>query len=34
MHHRDLFDRMKVEGLKILTRDKFIPLYDVDTLSA
>jgi PIN domain nuclease of toxin-antitoxin system len=39
MHHRDPFDRMlvaqaRVEGLKILTRDKFIPLYDVDTLSA
>ena len=39
MHHRDPFERMlvaqaRVEGLKILTRDKFIPLYDIDTLSA
>lgn len=39
MHHRDPFDRMlvaqaRVEGLNILTRDKFIPLYDVRILSA
>jgi len=39
MHHRDPFDRMlvaqaRVEGLTILTLDPFIPLYDVDTLSA
>ncbi|MBW5485447.1 type II toxin-antitoxin system VapC family toxin [Streptomyces bambusae] len=37
-HHRDPFDRMLVaqaqsEGLTLVTRDKFIPLYDVPVLA-
>ncbi|WP_412077795.1 type II toxin-antitoxin system VapC family toxin [Streptomyces xanthophaeus] len=37
-HHRDPFDRMLVaqaqsEGLTLVTRDKFIPLYDVGVLT-
>ncbi|MEW2631744.1 type II toxin-antitoxin system VapC family toxin [Streptomyces sp. NPDC048389] len=36
-HHRDPFDRMLVaqaqtEGLTLVTRDKYIPLYDVPVL--
>ncbi|MCX4692946.1 type II toxin-antitoxin system VapC family toxin [Streptomyces sp. NBC_01408] len=38
LHHRDPFDRMLIaqaqsEGLTLVTRDKFIPLYDVDVLT-
>lgn len=38
-HHRDPFDRMLIaqaqaEGLVIVTRDPFIPLYGVRTLAA
>lgn len=37
-HHEDPFDRMLVaqaqaEGLTLVTRDKFIPLYDVPVLA-
>ncbi|MBT2468593.1 type II toxin-antitoxin system VapC family toxin [Streptomyces sp. ISL-66] len=37
-HHQDPFDRMLVaqaqtEGLTLVTRDKFIPLYDVPVLA-
>ncbi|MFD4136781.1 type II toxin-antitoxin system VapC family toxin [Streptomyces goshikiensis] len=37
-HHKDPFDRMLVaqaqtEGLTLVTRDKFIPLYDVPVLA-
>ncbi|MCB5166254.1 type II toxin-antitoxin system VapC family toxin [Streptomyces bambusae] len=37
-HHRDPFDRILVaqaqtEGLTLVTRDKFIPLYDVPVLA-
>jgi PIN domain nuclease of toxin-antitoxin system len=39
LHHRDPFDRMLVaqaqtEGLTIVTRDGWIPKYDVETLRA
>lgn len=39
LHHRDPFDRMliaqaRVEGLTLLTRDKFIPHYEVEVLTA
>ncbi|MFC9298243.1 type II toxin-antitoxin system VapC family toxin [Streptomyces sp. NPDC057011] len=38
LHHKDPFDRMLIaqaqsEGLTLVTRDKFIPLYDVDVLT-
>ncbi|WP_455359000.1 type II toxin-antitoxin system VapC family toxin [Streptomyces sp. SYSU K21746] len=37
-HHRDPFDRILIaqaqtEGLTLVTRDKFIPLYDVPVLA-
>ena len=39
MHHRDPFDRMlvaqaQVEDLVLVTRDRFIPRYEVQTLTA
>ena len=39
MHHRDPFDRMlvaqaQVEDLVMVTRDRFIPRYEVETLTA
>ena len=39
MHHRDPFDRMlvaqaQVEDLVLVTRDRFIPRYAVETLTA
>jgi len=39
MHHRDPFDRMLIaqavaEKLTLLTRDEFIPLYDVASIKA
>ncbi|MEU9232020.1 type II toxin-antitoxin system VapC family toxin [Streptomyces subrutilus] len=38
LHHKDPFDRILIaqaqsEGLTLVTRDKFIPLYDVDVLT-
>ena len=39
MHHRDPFDRMLIaqaitEKLTLLTRDEFIPLYDIASMKA